>query len=235
LNYSYVSPRLPSLSRWRKIYSGHADISCLRALEYEKLAETELSGMVLDIGGGDNSLYRSFLPEGIDYQSINIDPDIRPTHLVGPEGTFPIPDGTVPTCICLNTFEHIYDAKFVLDEIYRVLAPGGVVHITVPFIFRIHGHPDDYFRATPSWWRETLERTGFAEAELHPLVWGRYTSGASISGYRGVLRRLRFHLAHFADLIYARLAFSGTGGRYAGRRGERICATSLGWFISAKR
>jgi hypothetical protein len=131
--------------------------------------------------------------------------------------------------------EHIYDAKFVIDEIFRVLAPGGVVHITVPFIFRIHGHPDDFFRATPSWWRETLSRAVFSEVEFQPLIWGRYTSGASISGYHGILRRLRFHLTHLADIAYAKFAFPGKDGRYSGRRGERVCATALGWFISAKK
>lgn len=169
------------------------------------------------------------------YESINIDPTSQPTYLVNPGSAFPVDDNSFPTCLCFNTLEHIYDANFVLDEIYRILIVNGSVHITVPFIFRIHGHPDDYFRATPSWWRETLQRVGFSEVELHPLIWGRYTSGANISGYRGTMRRLRFHITHLADLIYAHLAFAGGDGHYSGGRGERICATSLGWFITARK
>lgn len=235
MKYSYIQPPLPSLARWRKIYSGKKQLSCLRALEYEKLATLPLSGLVLDVGGGRNSLYRDLLPADISYESVNIDPDIEPTHLLRPGEPFPIADNRYPTCLCLNTLEHIYDAKFVVDEIFRILAPGGVVHITVPFVFRIHGHPDDYFRGTPSWWRETLSRAGFSEAKIQPLIWGRYTSGASISGYHGILRRARFHLSHLADLLYAKLAFAGNGGHYSGRRGERICNTAPGWFISATK
>jgi len=233
LNYSYVIPRLPNLSRWRKIYSRHKDLSCLRALEYEKIAELNLSGTILDVGGGDNSLYRRLLPEGIDYHSLNIDPDIKPTFLVEPGKSFPIDDGTYQACLCFNTLEHVYDSKFLLDEIYRALKPGSVVYITVPFIFRIHGHPDDYFRATPSWWRETLHRTGFSKAELQPLIWGRYTSAGSIRGYSGLLGRARFHLAHLMDILYARIAFSPADQRYSGRRGDRISAVALGYFITA--
>ena len=233
--YTYVAPPLPSLSRWRRLYGRKKNLSCLRALEYERLGQLRLVGPLPAVGGGRNSLYRDLLPADAVYESINIDPAIEPTYLIGPGGAFPVADDSFPTCLCFNTLEHIYDARFVIDEIHRVLAPGGVAHITVPFIFRIHGHPDDYFRATPSWWRETLERAGFAEVELHPLIWGRYTSGANISGYRGILRRLRFHLTHLADLAYARIAFAGGDGRYSGRRGERICATSVGWFISAKK
>ena len=48
-------------------------------------------------------------------------------------------------------------------------------------MFRIHGHPDDYFRATPSWWRETFDRTGFARLDLMPLVWGRGATRAVVT------------------------------------------------------
>ncbi len=234
MTYTYVSPPLPSLTRWSTIYARKRKLSCLRALEYERLRELEIQGAVLDVGGGENSLYRDLLPSGIGYDSLNIDPKIAPTFLVEPDGTFPIPADSYGTCLCLNTLEHIYDARFVVSEIYRVLAPGGSVHITVPFIFRIHGHPDDYFRGTPSWWRETLTRAGFSSIQLHPLVWGRYTSAGSIRGYSGIFGRFRFHLAHFLDLVYAKLTFPGSG-HYSGRRGERICGVALGYFITAQK
>lgn len=235
MHYTYVPPPLPSLARWRHLYTWKKGISCLRAMEYEKLGQVPLAAPLLDVGGGRNSLYRDLLPGHIGYESVNIDPAIEPTHLVQPDGRFPVPDDRYATCLCLNTLEHIYDAKFVIDEIHRVLAPGGVVYITVPFIFRIHGHPDDFFRATPSWWRETLKRAGFAQASLQPLVWGRYTSGASIRGYRGLFKRTQFHLSHLADLIYARIAFSRNEGLYSGKRGERICGVALGYFITATK
>lgn len=170
----------------------------------------------------------------MDYDSVNIDPSIEPTFLVEPDQPFPIADGTYDTCLCLNTLEHVYDARFMLDEIFRVMKPGGVVYITVPWIFRVHGHPDDYFRGTPSWWAETLKRVGFADTQLQPLIWGRATAAGSIGGYR-VLKRLRFHLAHFYDIAYARLSQSPGGGHYSGKRGRRISDVAPGFFITARK
>jgi SAM-dependent methyltransferase len=235
LKYSYRYPPLPSFARWRAIYRDKKDLSCLRALEYERLRELTFDEPILDVGGGRKSLYRSLLPKELAYDSLNIDPAIEPTYVVTPGERFPIAGDRYQTCLCLNTLEHVYDARFVLDEIHRVLAPGGIVHITVPFIFRLHGHPDDYFRGTPSWWRESLARAGFTEAELQPLLWGRITSAGSIKGYRGLLRRAQFHLAHLTDIFYAALYYGSNGGRYSGRRGDRVCAVALGYFISARK
>ena len=235
LDFVFVNPELPSFRRWRAIYRGHGPISCLRALEYEQLARLDLKGQILDLGGGEKSLYRKQLPAGIAYQSVNIDPDIEPTFLVEPDERLPISDDTYDACICLNTLEHVYDARFLLGEMLRVLKPGGTAYITVPFIFRVHGHPDDYFRGTPSWWRESLKRAGFSRAELLPLIWGRRTTADSIRGTGGLLPGARRGLAHLADIGYGKLMFSSSGGRYAGRRGERICDVALGYFISARK
>ena len=68
MKYSYIQPPLPSFARWRKIYAQKKDLSCLRAMEYEKLQQMELDGRVLDVGGGqDFSLYQKLLPEHLAY------------------------------------------------------------------------------------------------------------------------------------------------------------------------
>lgn len=233
MDYIYVDPPTPTIARWRRIYARHPGLSVLRALEYETVAALPLAGRVIDVGGGEAAPYRADLPAGLSLESVNIDPAIRPTHLIGPGDPFPVPDAIFDHAICLNTLEHVYDALGVLREIHRVLRPGGTVHVTVPFIFRIHAHPDDYFRATPSWWRETFARAGFARLELKPLVWGRYTSAAGISGQRGPFPRAAYQLAHLRDWLYARL--TGCGPTYSGRRGQRICAVSPGWFMTGTK
>jgi hypothetical protein len=103
----------------------------------------------------------------------------------------------------------------------------------VPFMFRIHGHPDDYFRATPSWWRETFRRCGFSQMELSPLVWGRGATRAVVPGFHGLMPRTRMYLAMLADVVLAKLLLKGD--RISGRRGDRICATSPGWFMTGRK
>jgi SAM-dependent methyltransferase len=233
MDFIYTPPPLPTIARWRDNRRKFPGTSVLRALEYEKLLQTSIQGKVLDIGGGENAPYKKYLSEASVVHSVNIDPKIEPTHLLKPGEAFPFADQSYDNAVCFNTLEHVYDAKFVIDEILRVLKPGGTLHITVPFMFRIHGHPDDFFRATPSWWRETLHRAGFSRTELQPLVWGRYTTGGMITGYRGLFPRMQFHIAHLKDWLYAKAVFRGNS--YDGRRGERICAISAGWFISGTR
>ncbi len=235
MNYNYVLPPLPSFRRWWRLYRDFAGNSEIRVLEYENLRGKHISGRILDVGGGQRSRTRRYLPKGLEPDSINIDPNIQPTHLISPGAPFPIADDTYDGAVCFNTLEHVYDAKAILSETLRVLKPGAAVHITVPFMFRIHAHPDDYFRATPSWWRRTLEDVGFSSAELTPLVWGRNVAAGMIGGYRGILPKgMGMHLAHFRDIIYAKVMFAGKSC-YEGKRGDRVCAVSAGWFITATK
>lgn len=227
-------PRVPTIRRWRNLNRRFCGNSTLRMLEYEKLSELELTGVVLDLGGGDNARYKVYLPDTIEkYVSVNIDPDIAPTHLIEPGEKLPIDDNSIDNCISLNTLEHVYDAKFLIAEIHRVLKPGGKFFITVPWIFTVHGHPDDYSRHTPSWWNQTLKDTGYASANIMPLIWGRQSTAVSITGFRGIFVGLRKHIAHLKDIIYAKLMFSKTGGVYSGKRGQRICNVAPGHFITA--
>ena len=202
----------------------------LRMLQYEHLMQLPLSGEVLDMGGGRRAKYLHLLPGGVRIRSVNIDAGIDPTDLVPPGQPLPFADASFDAVICLNTLEHIYDAPAVLAELFRVVRPGGAVHVTVPFMFRIHGHPDDYFRATPSWWQETFRRTGFARMELTPLVWGRRSTRTVVPGLYGLFTRARLHLAMLLDILYARASVKGD--RMTGLRGERIAGTSPGWFMT---
>jgi SAM-dependent methyltransferase len=61
-----------------------------------------------------------------------------------------IPDSTAAAVICLDTLEHVFEIRKAVDEMLRVLKPGGMILISAPLDFRIHHHPDDYWRLTPS-------------------------------------------------------------------------------------
>lgn len=61
-----------------------------------------------------------------------------------------IPDESASTIVCVDTLEHVFALQTGVGEMLRILAPGGTIIITVPFEFRIHNHPGDYWRLTPS-------------------------------------------------------------------------------------
>lgn len=62
MSFTFVDPPLPSFARWRQLYRRKPGISCLRAMEYEQLAKVQISGRVIDVGGGKKSLYKDLLP-----------------------------------------------------------------------------------------------------------------------------------------------------------------------------
>jgi SAM-dependent methyltransferase len=59
------------------------------------------------------------------------------------------PDASVGTIICLETLEHVADPLRAVEEMHRVLQPGGVLAISSLMFFPIHAHPWDYWRFTP--------------------------------------------------------------------------------------
>lgn len=233
MDYRLIAPPVPSLARWRRMAAANPGQSLLRMLTNEHLGQIEMRGQVLDFGGGQRAKYLTLLPKGIDVASVNIDAGIQPTHLIEPGQPLPFPDESFDDILCLNTLEHIYDPLAAMQDMYRVLKPGGRLHVMVPFMFRINGHPDDYLRATPSWWRESFRRCGFSALELTPLVWGRASTASLVPGFRGVLPRLRLHLAMLRDILTARLTLRGP--RMTGRRAERIFNTAPGWFMTGRK
>ena len=71
-----------------------------------------------------------------------------------------LPDRSVGTVICLETFEHVFEVRRAFDEVFRILRPGGVFILTSPFYFPLHSYPDDYWRITPSCLRRLLAPYG---------------------------------------------------------------------------
>ena len=49
---------------------------------------------------------------------------------------------------CDAVLEHVRDPARVMDEIVRVLAPGGYLHLVTPFCHPFHEYPRDYRRFT---------------------------------------------------------------------------------------
>lgn len=231
--FTFQEPALPTLARFRHLRRHGRTKTMLRRMELDIVSHLDLSGTVLDFGGGTTTNYVHLLPSDIDLRSVNISAEFHPTDLIEPGDPIPYEDGHFDSAITLNVLEHIHDDVAALADVTRVLKPGGVAHIIVPWIYPVHGHPDDFNRHTPSWWQETLDRLGYSEAALLPLVFGRKTSALMITG-RGdkSIRGLVETKAAIGDILTARIRF-GTADRYSGRRGETVWSSAPGWYIRA--
>lgn len=233
MDYELIDPPLPSFAWYRRLRRFGAQKTILRQMEYDLLSEVSLSGRVLDFGGGRKAEYLSYMSGDAEILSVNIDAEFDPTHIVAPGDPLPFEDDSFDEIITFNTLEHVYDDRGALAELTRVLKPGGKLRIIVPFMYPVHGHPDDYNRHTPSWWQATLTGLGYSHCELLPIVFGRTTASRLIRGRGdGAVRALTDFAAASRDILLARIQFAGKT-RYEGRRGARVWATAPGLYITA--
>lgn len=57
-----------------------------------------------------------------------------------------VADNSVDLVMCFNVLEHVRYPQKVMKEIFRILKPGGLVSINIPFIFPFHADPNDFYR-----------------------------------------------------------------------------------------
>lgn len=64
----------------------------------------------------------------------------------------PLPEtfGTFAHIDCISVLEHSRRPWLLAANLQRALIPGGSIFVTVPFVWRLHAYPDDYWRFTPS-------------------------------------------------------------------------------------
>ena len=220
--------RRPSLARWRRLAT--TEFSLLRSLEYERITGLELSGLVLDVGGGVRNSYLNRMRVTGQVETVNLDPTMQPTYLADLNQPLPIPSDRYDTVISLNTLEHVEQDRVALGEIGRVLKPGAHVYLVVPFLYRVHGSPYDYHRHTASAWIALLTEAGFQRdtIQVEPLAFGRLSGGVSLVEFffPGPLR----WLLKAAVLL---LVVLREGMRR--RPAEAEMDLPLGYFISARK
>jgi SAM-dependent methyltransferase len=102
----------------------------------------------------------------------------------------PLPDNAVDCAIATELFEHCPEPEVVMQEICRVLKPGGILFLTVPFLWPLHDTPYDEYRYTPFSIERHLHNASFCEIKLAPLG-GWDASLAQMIGL-WVRRRLKF-------------------------------------------
>ncbi len=112
----------------------------------------------LDIGA-QNGPYAALFPNRVGLD-IKRGAGVR---IIGDAQALGIVDAAFETVLCTELLEHVPEPQRAIDEMFRVLRPGGELILTTRFLFPIHDAPGDYFRYTKYGLRHLLRRFEIVE------------------------------------------------------------------------
>jgi SAM-dependent methyltransferase len=114
---------------------------------------------LLDIAPQDHEGAKPFFSNNIQIETFDIDPTAGCTY-VGDicKTNNLIPDEHFDYIVCTEVLEHVRQPFDAVREIWRLLKPGGLVFVSTPFNFRIHGPLPDCWRFTEHGLRELFSK-----------------------------------------------------------------------------
>jgi len=96
---------------------------------------------------------------------------------------FPFENDSYDAVLCNQVLEHIFEPNIFLKEISRVLKKGGLLLLTVPFVWDEHEQPYDYARYTSFGISDILRRHDFKILEQRKSANGIKAVFQLINGY----------------------------------------------------
>jgi SAM-dependent methyltransferase len=163
-------------------------------------------GRLLDVGCADRWLERA-LPRGWDYLGLD-HPSIGGARYAAQPDVFadaarlPFRDESFSAVAALDVVEHLPDPLAALRVFHRVLAAGGWLWLSIPFLYPVHDAPHDFQRYTRPGLERLLLSAGFevevCEARTPTMEAAALIGNLAIAGTVVIAwqrRRLAFPLA----------------------------------------
>jgi SAM-dependent methyltransferase len=164
---------------------------------------------VLVVGGGTRNPGSEALYDdpGLDVIAFDIYPSPE-TQFIGDVHGLPIADGTVQAVSVQAVLEHVLDPWRAVNEIERVLAPGGLIYAVTPFLQHVHEGSWDFTRFTESghrWLFRNFERldSGVVAGPATAWVWSteQLVRGLTRSFAAGKAARIALSWMHMLDRL----------------------------------
>jgi SAM-dependent methyltransferase len=152
------------------------------------------------------------------------------TQFIADAHQIPLPDASVDAVLVQAVLEHVLDPRQVVEEIHRVLRPGGLVYAETPFLQQVHAGAYDFVRFTASGHRYLFR--AFEEIDAGPVAGpgaqlltslDHLVRGLARSELAGKLARaVLFWLRHVDRAIPTAYAMDNASAYYFfGRRSDR--------------
>ena len=205
----------------RQIWGGN---SVLRAFLNYRLSQENLSGKTIDIGGGKDGEYISFMRRNSDVIFHTF--DLKAGAVIDFENDrLPVGNAEYDTVLFLNVMEHIFNYQHIANEVVRITKKDGQLIGFVPFLMWYHQDPHDFFRYTD----EALEKI-FKVAGAGNVIVESVSSGPFIAACHMVLLSVPRLLR--VPLFLLSLALDGL---YVWARSSSVSRYALGYYFTIKQ
>lgn len=150
----------------------------------------------------------------------------KPENLGQPDGCdfhcdiqdIDLPDGVAGSVLCMEVLEHVQRPREAAKEIFRILKPGGIAIVSVPFLISYHGKSKrlenpvvdvnvdssnatygDFWRFTHEGLAMVFSEAGFTRVDVYPsegriltrlLMLGLYFKLVRIPGLMNLIARI---------------------------------------------
>lgn len=138
---------------------------------YLERFSNRIRGHVYDLGCGEMTLRSWILTNAEDYTGVdwsNSLHELKADLIADLNEHLPVGDSVADTVLCLSVMEHLREPQSFLSEAHRILRAGGTMLLQVPFMWRVHEAPHDYFRYTKYGLEYMFAKAGFCEVQVYP-------------------------------------------------------------------
>lgn len=132
-------------------------------------AAVPAGSVVLDAGSGEapyRDLFKHAQYESADFEKV--DKRYAPSTYVCDLKSIPTAGDRFDFVVFNQVMEHLPEPQLVLNELFRVLKPGGRMIYTGPLFYEEHEQPYDFFRYTQFGLKHLFGTSGF---EIQRLEW----------------------------------------------------------------
>lgn len=126
-----------------------------------------LEGRLLDLGCG-NRPYRPWLTRISHYVPYDLDVGGSTPDVVGHAEILPFATNSFDSVLCTQVLEHVSEPWQTIEEIARVLRPGGKLLLSTPQAEQLHEPPYDFYRYTRYGLEHLFRRAGLRLLSLQP-------------------------------------------------------------------
>ena len=131
----------------------------------------DLHGTVVDLGCGTRPYEGDILAHAERYVGVDWNLTLHGLNAdVVADLASPLPfrDGSVDCVTAFEVLEHVPEPAAVLAEASRILKPGGLLMLSVPFQWWVHEAPWDFYRYTRHGLEYLLGKAGYEAVRVRP-------------------------------------------------------------------